>query len=225
MQCLTPEVRWQAALPVWSPDSKWIAVALDGELYSVNIATGTSQVLSRETDMTYPYDWSPDGKYIIGSPGGGARPTVLLLEGDRRMTSLFASPVAVRGVRFSPDGKWLAYFLNDSGQDQVYVAAFLSMDQKRQISTSGGTYPIWRKDGRELYFVTPDSTLMAADIRTDHGIEVSYPKPLFKLNVTHTANQYGASADGRRFLVSDVLTDDPRREVTVVLNWQAALKK
>jgi Tol biopolymer transport system component len=191
----------------------------------VNIATGTSQVLSREADVTYPYDWSPDGKYILANPGGGARPSVLWLEGDRRVTSLFASRVAVRGIRFSRDGKWVAYFLNDSGQDQVYVAGFPSMDQKRQISTSGGTYPDWRKDGRELYFVTPDLTLMAADIRTDHGIEVSFPKPLFKLNITITSNQYSASADGSRFLVSDVLTDDPRREVTVLVNWPSELKK
>ena len=105
------------------------------------------------------------------------------------------------------------------------VAAFPSMDQKRQISTSGGTYPVWRKDGRELYFVTPDSTLMAADIRTDHGIEVSFPKPLFKLNITINTDQYDASPDGSRFLVSDLLTDDPRREVTVVLNWPSELKK
>ena len=182
-------------------------------------------MLSSETDVTYPYDWSPDGKYLIGSPGGGAKPTVLYLEGDRRVTSLFASRVAVRGLRFSPDSKWVAYFLNDSGQDQVYVAAFPSMDQKRQISTSGGRYPVWRRDGRELYFLTAESTLMAADIRTDHGIEVSLPKPLFKLNVTAIMNQYAVSADGSRFLVSDVLTDDPRREVTVLLNWPSELKK
>ncbi len=225
MQCLTPEVRAQAAIPAWSADSKSIAVALDGELYSVNIATGTSQVLSSETDVTYPYDCSPDGKYLVASPGGGGKPTILYLEGDRRVTSLFASRVAVRGLRFSPDSKWVAYFLNDSGQDQVYVAAFPSMDQKRQISTSGGRYPVWRRDGKELYFVTADSTLMAADIGTDRGIEVSVPKTLFKLNVTASMDQYEASADGRRFLVSDVLTDDPRREVTVVLNWSSELKK
>jgi hypothetical protein len=66
---------------------------------------------------------------------------------------------------------------------------------------------------------------MAAGIRTDHGIEVSLPKPLFKLNVTAMMNQYAVSADGSQFLVSDVLTDDPRREITVVLNWPSELKK
>jgi WD40 repeat protein len=225
IQCITPEAKGLAAIPAWSADSKSIAVALDGILHSVNVATGTSQVLSRDVNVTYPYDWSPDGKYIIGNPGGGAKPSLLSLEGDRKVTSLLASQVAVRGFRFSPDGKWVAYFMNDSGQDQVYVSAFPSMDRKRQISTSGGRYPVWRRDGRELFFVAYDSTLMAADIRTDRGLELSFPKPLFRLNMATNMDQYAANADASQFLVSDLLTDDPRREITVVLNWPSEIKK
>jgi len=225
IQCLTPEAKGLAAIPAWSADSKSIAVALDGVLHSVNVATGTSQVLSSDVNVTYPYDWSPDGKYIIGNPGGGAKPSLLSLEGERRVTSLLASAIAVRGFRFSPDGKWVAYFMNDSGQDQVYVSAFPSMDQKRQISTSGGRYPVWRKDGLELFFIAYDSTLMAAEIGTDRGLEVSIPKPLFRLNMATNMDQYAANADASQFLVSDLLTDDPRREVTVVLNWPSEIKK
>ena len=225
IQCITPEAKGLVAIPAWSADSKMIAVALDGVLHSVNIATGTSQVLSKDVNVTYPYDWSPDGKYIIGSPGGGARPSLLSLEGERKVTSLLASPVAVRGFRISPDGKWVAYFMNDSGQDQVYVSAFPSMDGKRQISTSGGRYPVWRRDGRELFFVAYDSTLMTADIRTDRGFEVSFPKPLFRLNMETSMDQYAANADASQFLVSDLLTDDPHREITVVLNWPSEIKR
>jgi Tol biopolymer transport system component len=197
---------------------------MDGALWVVDLATGTQRSLSRERNVTFPYDWAPDGKYLIGTPGGGAKPSLLALAGGN-VTDLFATRVAVRGFRFSPDGKWVAYFMNDSGQDQVYVAAFPAMDRKRQISTTGGRFPVWRRDGKELYFVAPNSMLMAAEIRIGAGMEASFPKPLFKLNISSNVNQYSASADGRRFLVNDLLTDDPRKEVTVVLNWTSELQR
>ena len=203
---------------MWSSDSKSIALNMEGGLWNVDVASGASRLLSADPNASYPYDWSSDGKYLICTPGGGAKPSLLSLEGGGKVSSFFVSPVVVRGFRFSPDGRWVAYFMNESGQDQVYVAAFPSLNPKRQLSTTGGRYPIWQRDGKELYFVTPDSTLMAAEIRTGSSMEVSFPKPLFKLHITQNLNQYVPSGDGQMILVSERVGDQPRAEVTVTLN-------
>jgi len=218
---LTPGAHAQASLPVWSADAKSIAVHTEGKLSVVDVATGALRMLSADTNAAWAYDWSPDGRHIITTPGGGANPSLLSLEGEAKVTALFQTPVPARAFRFSPDGRWVAYFSNELGQDQVFIAAFPSMSLKRQISSNGGQHPAWRRDGKELYFLAPDSTLMAVDVRFGNGLEVSFPKPLFKTNISHGLMQYSPAADGRRFLMNDRLVDEPPTELTVILNWPA----
>src|SRR4051794_6898203 len=115
--CITPDTKIGPTLPVWSAGSDSVMVHMDGGLWIVNIATGTPRLLSLEKNVTFPYDWSPDGRYMIGTPGGGGNSSMLALADGGRVTSLLDTRVAVRGFRFSPDGKWVAYSMNDSGQD------------------------------------------------------------------------------------------------------------
>ena len=128
----------------------------------------------------------------------------------------------------SPDGRYIAYQSSESGQIEVYVAAFPGPGVKRQISSGGGVLPQWRGDGTELYFLAPDDTLMAATVAsTESTFDVTGIRPLFKtrrkLLQNGTGYPYAVSADGMRFLINT--TPEPRASepLTVVLDWTAGL--
>ena len=112
---------------------------------------------------------------------------------------------------------------------QVFVASFPSFGVKRQISSGGGSVPLWRKDGKELFFREPPGTLMSSEIRTGTKIEATVPRRLFPYGSTSprpTSNQFGVTADGKRFLILEpVEKTGPPAEIMVVLNWAAELKQ
>jgi serine/threonine protein kinase/Tol biopolymer transport system component len=114
----------------------------------------------------------------------------------------------------SPDGRWIAYESDESGRSEVYVEEFPSHARRRQISTGGGSYPNWRGDGRELFYITGDHFVAAADMTS----ETSTPKPLFHL----AGETYEVAADGQRFLVGQPLEDSTKQPFTVVTNWVGA---
>ena len=209
--------------PVWSPDSTRIVVARQEGLTEVVLSTGAASVIG--PNGAYPSHWSPDGRNVIFAYSSGLRPSLLPLAGERKPQILFDDQYVRRVFRFSPDGKWIAYASNESGQSQVYVAAFPSLAPKRQISGSGGTQPEWRNDGRELFFVAPDGTLMAAPIQPGTVLEPGIPKPLFRPNMTSYGGQYAPAVDGQRFLVNERLGQEALSELNVVLNWMADLKR
>src|SRR5204863_2935580 len=106
---------------------------------------------------------------------------------------------------FSPDGRWVAYTSNESGREDVYVQAFPPTGDKYRISRNGGTQPMWRGDGKELFFLAPDSTMMAAPIRAGSGFEAGIPQELFAsgaVNFTGNRRQYAVAKDGQRFLIN-----------------------
>ena len=125
----------------------------------------------------------------------------------------------------SPDGRWIAYDSNETGRWEVYVAAFPSFGNKRQVSRAGGGQALWRKNGRELFYLSLDGKLMAADVKASSMLKIGPPKVLFQTPVTvnPTIDQYGVTADGQRFIFGEPLeTETP---ITVVLNWTAGLKR
>src|SRR5262249_53744428 len=131
----------------------------------------------------------------------------------------------------APDGRWLAYISNETGAYEVYVESFPATGFKRQVSTRGGFEPHWRRDGKELFYLAPTRTLMAAGAKsTATTLEVSPPRALFAthikwMEIQAVAHHYAAAPDGQRFLINSA-TDDARSvPVTIVLNWSAALKK
>ena len=132
----------------------------------------------------------------------------------------------------SPDGRWIAYRSNESGQAEVYIQPFRPPGQqaagagaKWQVSRNGGAQPRWRGDGKELFFVTEGPTLYAAEIEVSGDVlRPSAPVALFQFQIAGT-NRWDASRDGQRFLAELPLDRGTATPITVVENWQAALKR
>ena len=106
-------------------------------------------------------DWSADGRYILytaQSPTTGNDVWVLPLFGDRTPTPVAQTAASESHGRFSPDGHWIAYTSNEGGQPDVYVQSFPGPGSKSQVSRDGGTHPVWRADGRELFYLAADGT-------------------------------------------------------------------
>jgi Tol biopolymer transport system component len=174
-----------------------------------------------------PSDWSPDGRHLLLFAGGGL--WQMPLSSRPEMTPWWASQrgFVVNG-RFDRTGRWVAYQSSESGQLEVYVAAFAGPGVKRQISTGGGVLPLWRGDGREIYYLAPDGTLMAAIVAsTESTIDVTGVRPLFKtrrkLLQNATGFPYAIAADGTRFLINSTAEQPRASPLTVVLNWTAEL--
>jgi hypothetical protein len=129
--------------------------------------------------------------------------------------------------KFSPDGRFFAYASDESGRAEVYIQTFPLGGGKWQVSTAGGAQPHWRRDGRELFYVSPDRKLMAVEIKPGSGFESGEPVALFQTQVSgFTApNRYDVSADGQRFLVNGAVEETSKTPINVILNWTSTLKK
>jgi hypothetical protein len=131
--------------------------------------------------------------------------------------------------QFSPDGHWVAYSSNESGRWQIYVAPFPGPGGKYQISAGGGQQPGWRRDGKELFFLSPHRTLMAARVKTGSTFGFSAPIALFETRAHEplTAEEfftYDVSFDGQRFLINANAEQKDIRPVDILLNWSSQLK-
>jgi dipeptidyl aminopeptidase/acylaminoacyl peptidase len=132
---------------------------------------------------------------------------------------------------FSPDGRWIAYQSNESSErDEIYILPFPDPGGKWQVSTTGGTRPHWRSDGKELFFLGTDSRLMSAQINLRTStVQVGDVQPLFDLGhfATFSVNRdfYVVSRDGQRFLVEIGQGNDISIPLTLVVNWPVAIKK
>ena len=135
----------------------------------------------------------------------------------------------VQHAQFSPDGRWVTYSSNSSGRGEVYVTAFPSAAQQRQISNNGGEQPRWPRRANEIIYLAADGKLMSVPVKAGATFEASPPQPLFAIRTNPLVNlrqQYAVSADGQRFLVSEVAGElGSQSPMTVVLNWPALLKK
>jgi Tol biopolymer transport system component len=146
---------------------------------------------------------------------------MLPLAGDRRPIGVLQTPSSENDARCSPDGRWLAYSSDESGRAEVYVTSFPTPGGKWPISTNGGTQPLWRRDGTELFYIAPDRTITAVRINGGSTFEAGTVTPLFKIR----GNSYAATADGRRFVTNDPIGEASPLPITVVLNWPSGLKK
>ena len=221
--------------PVWSPDGSQVIymTGADGQtnfLRKASSGAGSEERIFESENGSDIHDWSRDGRLLLFTQFGtktGADLWVLpMSEGDKPFPVLQTDFVETRG-QFSPDGKWLVYASNESGETEVYVQNFPPSGGKWLISTNGGSQPRWRADGKELFYVAPDKTLMAVGINATSTFEMSKPVPLFTTQVSsYTApNRYVVSADGQRFLVNSPAGETSRTPITVVLNWVDSLKR
>jgi hypothetical protein len=157
---------------------------------------------------------------------------LLSLRGERKPTSLLQTTFIEAQARFSPNGRWIAYTSNETGQFQVYVQSFPATGAKLAISIDGGSQPQWRADGKELYYYTPGRKLMAVEVNGDGStFKVGEARALFEVRVFAIDQSfpgngyYTVTHDGRRFLVSSLPEAPERQQINVIVNWTAEFKK
>jgi Tol biopolymer transport system component len=218
---------------VWSPDSSRIVFAGPNALYVKALNGGQEQLLLQRGNPIASSDWSRDGKYLLYTeidpkthgdiwylqfePSGkpGAPVAFLRTEFNESMG------------QFSPDGRWVAYISNESGSPELYVRPFPSGGGPVRISSSAGSNPRWRADGKELYYLSRPG-LMAVSVQSRPGgpLQAGVPKALFDVQtrtIIPEANQfsYSPSADGQRFLMR-ILPDATLPTLNVITNWEKA---
>ena len=226
-------------LPVWSSDGGQLVFRSNrngpGDLYMKSLTgKGDERLLLKNAARKDPTDWSPDGRFVLYDNYDGEDPSresdmwVLPLFGDRTPRPYQQKKFSAWGGRFSPDGRWVAYAADEHSKDDVYIQAFPATGTSYRVSQHGGSEPVWRRDGRELFYLSSDGTLMVAGVRAhDTGVELETPTPLFRptLRSTLLRNHYDVTPKGDRFLINTPLQDEATAPITVVLNWPAALRK
>ena len=214
---------------IWSPDGARVVFSSDRDaaryynLFEKPSTGGEATPLFKSNEDKFPLAWSPDGRLLLFTSRSKDTKSdlyTLSMTGERKATPFLVTPFNETGGRFSPDGKWIAYVSDESGQDDVYVQPFPATGVKGQISVGGGGRPRWSGDGRELFYASPDRKLMSAAITHQPSFEAAAPKPLFDLK---RAIDYVVSRNGRRFLVNQPVIDAASTSLSVILNWQAAL--
>jgi Tol biopolymer transport system component len=211
--------------PVWSPDSKELLIRNAAGLARLTVATGAVESIPAP-NAQFATDWSPDGKTIAVLDASLTKPFLLPLENGGQPRTLSETPFLKLDFHFSRDGNLVAYGSEESGNPEVYVATLPALADKQRVSTGGGSKPQWRADGKELFFIGADGSLMAADIAREPKLAAGAPKPLFQANLLRTVGaQYAVARDGKRFLLNQRANYTLAGSgVTIVLNWTADLK-
>ena len=230
----------QDITPVWSPDGMRIAFGSDRlgvyDLYQKpSNGAGLEQTLLTSSIGKAPQDWSADGHWLLYyeiNPTTGRDLWALDMTSPDRTPRVVANTAAEEVLaQFSPDGRWVAYQTNESGRFELVVQPFPGAGGKWQVSTSGGVAPRWRADGKELYFLAPDATMMAVPVTAaGPSFEAGTPVALFPARIVGggslAANHphYAVARDGR-FLIHQPVADAAVAPITLILNWNPEAKK
>jgi serine/threonine protein kinase len=217
--------------PVWSPDGSRVAIM--SQKYGLGRAyvkaangVGVEEFVDQDPRSGAVTDWSRDGRYLIENvfePNTSGDIWVIPLFGDKETFSYVNTGYNEYDGKLSPKGQWLAYVSNETGRNEVFVQTFPEHGGKWQISTNGGAFPVWSRDGRELYFIGADRKLMAVEVTgSANSFQAGVPRQLFEVA---TQGYFDVSKDGRFLIQVPVMQDSTGVPLTVVTNWQAALKK
>jgi Tol biopolymer transport system component len=220
--------------PVWSPDGATLAFGSNRaghyDIYGKPALTsGGEELLLASDHNKFVMDWSRDGRWLLY---GDTDPTTskealwtLPMAGERRAVLYLPSTADRRDGRFSPDGRFVAYSSDESSSAQVFVETFPAGGGKWQISTSGGTRPRWRADGRELFYLGPHAELLAVPITPTPQLTPGTPVKLFDSWARGVLAGYDVSRDGQRFVMNAPGEDFVQTPATVILNWPTLLKQ
>jgi serine/threonine-protein kinase len=229
--------------PVWTPDGLQVAFGSgrDGGAFSTfwkaADGTGTVERLIESPNGPIPLTFSPDGTQLVfyeTHPETGSDLHVRSMDADGTSVPLLVTEFNERNAEISPDGHWLAYQSNASGQTEIYVRPFPNTDDGRwQVSRGGATKPLWGPAGRELFYLSLGGQLTAVPIEADGGFTFGNPEVVFEKTYyfrggPFLGRTYDISPDGKRFLM--IKEGGPRDEteptqLILVLNWLDELKR
>ena len=224
----------EATHPVWSPDGRRLAYATGPRAaphLAVVAADGRGVVVTLRCPGAYcePTDWSPDGQQLIVNVRGvnGADVWAVWLDAESARP-LLADPSIERDARLSPDGKWVAFVTEQSGAPQVKVRRTTGTSPSTTISLGSGDRPVWRRDGRELFFVDGQHRLRVVTIGRGPGDTLTFGAP-FALEIppfdgAGPAGEYDLSPDGHRIYFLRRVTSALPREIRIVVGWQKLLR-
>lgn len=214
--------------PAWSPDGRYVAYDKVGVGIYRKLASGAGddELLVPTKSLAVPKSWSPDGRFLVYTqinPGTGADLMAVPVNGDRKPFPVVQTNATEDQGQFSPDGHWLAYTSNESGQGEIYVIPFPPVPgAKWLVSRGGGVQPRWNRNGKEMFYISSDSKMMAVDVTTRPVFQSGSPHALFQSDIVDTGIRTGPMSwdiapDGKRFLIISPSTSDTS-VLTVILN-------
>ncbi|HEY4579490.1 MAG TPA: hypothetical protein VIG89_00525, partial [Candidatus Acidoferrales bacterium] len=222
-------------VPVWTPDGKRITFYSTKEgpqnlFWQMADGTGGLERLTTSDGSEQPRSWSPDGRMLAFTRSGPTtQRDIWVLQLDDRKAQPFLRTRFIEGAaQFSPDGRWLAYLSDESGRPEIYVQPYPGPGGKWQISTEGGTEPVWNRNGRELFYRS-GNRMMAVEVSTQPAFSAGKSRMLFERRYLQppfpqTNPGYDVSPDGQRFLMVKQGEQAPTL-ISVVLNWPEDLKR
>jgi Tol biopolymer transport system component len=236
---------WRELFPVWSPDGNRIIFGSNKKgTYDLYVkpsnGTGNEELLVESNTSKFATSWSPDGRYVAYNVTSADKRRVevwvLPLFGDRKPFPFLQADFNVGQARFSPDGRWMAYVADESGRVNVYVTPFPEGKGKWQVSADGGSMPRWRRDSKEIFYLSGTGQVMAAEVDgSGQDFQVGTVHPLFhallktgpsRYDLSATSEQigYDSSPDGQWFVVNSPV-DAVASPITLVTNWKPGRAK
>jgi Tol biopolymer transport system component/predicted Ser/Thr protein kinase len=224
--------------PAWSRDGRYLAFGGNStnQIYIKDVAnSGDAEAIFQNESPVAVNQWSPGDRFLIYSQTANAYDVFALANprggGERKAIPVANTEYSELHGQVSPDSRWVAYDSNESGRSEVYVRPFPPGDGRNGkfvISSNGGLQPRWGAGGKELFFLTTDRRMMAVSVKAGPVFEAGTPRALFStptMSVNNQLFQYDVAPDGNRFFIVAPSSSAASAPATIVLNWQAALKR
>ena len=228
--------------PVWSADGSHVVFTSNRNgiynlYWKMSSGAGADELLLESDQSKAPTDWSSDGRFLLfrsNDPKTSYHLWVLPMSGAKKPFPFLKTPFEEGDGQFSPDGKWIGYQSNESGRFEIYVQPFPGPGGKFQVSNNGGAQPRWNKNGKEIFYVSLDSKMMATPVKLSpdgQSMETGTPAALFPVRIAGgpvsgvNKQQYAVSSDGMRFLVNLAVDEGAASPITLIYNWKPKAAK
>jgi serine/threonine-protein kinase len=210
--------------PIWTHDGRQVIYRTASGMQVQDVdGSGRSRVIEGTSEFDYPGAVTPDNQVLVflrSTQGTSFDIYALSLTDPGKIRTILKTPAYEGGARLSPDGRWMTYVSNESGQNEIYLRPYPGPDRRWQISSQGGTQPLWNPNGREIFYRNADK-MMAVDLSTSPDVKLSPPRVLFEGRYAFgsgiTIANYDVTHDGQRFLM--VKDEAGAARLNVVLNW------